>query len=298
MLFCKAVQRRFPRPTDPSPVLHAAVRTKVGNAGKHLLPGWHVVVAAFRPAMCWQCLQRKPGRHVFLPLAAMPSLGRPGGAGPTLLPLSPTDELQRPTSTPAQLVLCFGPTPRQELTFLTKQEILLAHRRFSDLLPKEVREQAFLTRVPKSKLLMLPELRANPFRHRICHVFSTAEDGEGSMSFEDFLDMLSVFSDSATLEIKSHYAFRIFDRNPYGAAPVSGDFDDDGTLDKKDLEQLVNCLTGEAEDSRLTSMEMEQLIQNILEEADIDKDGTINLSEFQHIISRSPDFTSSFKIVL
>ncbi|XP_015744478.1 calcium and integrin-binding protein 1 [Python bivittatus] len=106
------------------------------------------------------------------------------------------------------------------------------------------------------------------------------------MSFEDFLDMLSVFSDSATLEIKSHYAFRIFD------------FDDDGTLDKKDLEKLVNSLTGEGEDSRLSALEMDQLIQNILEESDIDKDGTINLSEFQHIISRSPDFTSSFKIVL
>ncbi|XP_061451877.1 calcium and integrin-binding protein 1 [Rhineura floridana] len=174
----------------------------------------------------------------------------------------------------------------QELTFLTKQEILLAHRRFSDLLPKEEREQAFMTRIPKSKILMLPELRANPFRHRICHVFSTAEDGEGSLSFEDFLDMLSVFSDSATPEIKSHYAFRIFD------------FDNDGTLDKRDLENLVNCLTGEGEGSRLSSVEMEQLIQNILEESDIDKDGTINLSEFQHIISRSPDFTSSFKIVL
>uniref|UniRef100_A0A663DVP0 EF-hand domain-containing protein n=3 Tax=Accipitrinae TaxID=8955 RepID=A0A663DVP0_AQUCH len=43
---------------------------------------------------------------------------------------------------------------------------------------------------------------------------------------------------------------------------------------------------------------MEQLIQNILEESDIDKDGTINLAEFQHIVSRSPDFASSFKIVL
>uniref|UniRef100_A0A8C5TY59 EF-hand domain-containing protein n=2 Tax=Malurus TaxID=55806 RepID=A0A8C5TY59_9PASS len=43
---------------------------------------------------------------------------------------------------------------------------------------------------------------------------------------------------------------------------------------------------------------MEQLIQNILEESDIDKDGTINLSEFQHIVSRSPDFASSFKIIL
>ncbi|KAL8197333.1 UNVERIFIED_CONTAM: Calcium and integrin-binding protein 1 [Gekko kuhli] len=174
----------------------------------------------------------------------------------------------------------------QELTFLSKQEILLAHRRFSELLPKEERERAFLTRLPRSKMLTLPELRANPFRHRICHVFSTAADGGGGLSFEDFLDMLSVFSDAATPEIKSHYAFRIFD------------FDDDGTLDKKDLENLVNCLTGEGEESRLSPVEMDQLIQNILEESDIDKDGTINLSEFQHIISRSPDFPSSFKIVL
>uniref|UniRef100_A0A674I0W2 Calcium and integrin binding 1 n=1 Tax=Terrapene triunguis TaxID=2587831 RepID=A0A674I0W2_9SAUR len=127
---------------------------------------------------------------------------------------------------------------------------------------------------------------ANPFQDRICWVFSTSEDGDGSMSFEDFLDMLSVFSDSATSEIKSHYAFRIFD------------FDDDGTLDRKDLEKLVNCLTGEGDETRLSESEMDQLIQNILEESDIDKDGTINLSEFQHVISRSPDFASSFKIVL
>ncbi|NWY04966.1 CIB1 protein, partial [Nothoprocta ornata] len=143
--------------------------------------------------------------------------------------------------------------------------------------------------------------QANPFRHRICRVFSTAEDGSDSLSFEDFLDMLSVFSDAATSDIKSHYAFRIFD------------FDDDGTLDKKDLESLVNCLTGQSEESRLSDAEMEQLIQNvsaaslarppapappaahhsnaqILDESDIDKDGTINLSEFQHVISRSPDF--------
>ncbi|XP_010184897.1 PREDICTED: calcium and integrin-binding protein 1, partial [Mesitornis unicolor] len=75
-------------------------------------------------------------------------------------------------------------------------------------------------------------------------------------------------------------------------------FDDDGILDRKDLEKLVNCLTGQGEGSRLSNAEMEQLIQNILEESDIDKDGTISLSEFQHVVSRSPDFASSFKIVL
>ncbi|XP_015728865.1 calcium and integrin-binding protein 1 isoform X2 [Coturnix japonica] len=169
----------------------------------------------------------------------------------------------------------------QELTFLNKQEILLAYKRFSELLPREQRDNARSVRVPKSRILTLPELRANPFQHRICHVFSTSLDRDDSMSFEDFLDMLSVFSDAATSDIKSHYAFRIFD------------FDDDGVLDRKDLEKLVNCLTGQGEESRLSNTEMEQLIRNVLEESDIDKDGTINLSEFQHVISRSPDFVST-----
>ncbi|KAG7267575.1 hypothetical protein CRUP_005995 [Coryphaenoides rupestris] len=172
----------------------------------------------------------------------------------------------------------------QELTFLTKQEILLAHKRFTELLSKEERSHPNPS-VPIDTLLTLPELKSNPFRNRICRVFSSSESKD-SLTFEDFLDLLSAFSDSATLEIKSHYAFSIFD------------FDEDGTLDEVDLEKLVNCLTGETDETRLTPQEMRQLIKNILEESDIDKDGTVNLSEFQHVISRSPDFVSSFKIVL
>lgn len=175
----------------------------------------------------------------------------------------------------------------QELTFLTKQEILLAHKRYAELLTKDdLTTDLSNVRVPMKKIHTLPELKSNPFRERICHVFSTSDPNDGSLSFEDFLDLLSAFSDSATMEIKSHYAFRIFD------------FDDDGTLDCGDLKNLVNCLTGETNDTRLTEEEMRQLIKNILEESDIDKDGTVNLSEFQHVISRSPDFVSSFKIVL
>ncbi|XP_075063911.1 calcium and integrin-binding protein 1 [Mixophyes fleayi] len=174
----------------------------------------------------------------------------------------------------------------QELTYLTKQEILLAHKRFSDLIGKENRTNIESVRLPKEKFLTLPELKANPFKHRICQVFSTSEQADDSMSFEDFLDMLSAFSESATLEIKSQYAFRIFD------------FDGDGALNETDLETLVNHLTGLEEDTKLSSSEMKQLIANILEESDIDKDGTINHSEFQHVISRSPDFVSSFKIML
>ncbi|KAM5292901.1 calcium and integrin-binding protein 1 isoform 1-T1 [Ctenodactylus gundi] len=183
----------------------------------------------------------------------------------------------------------------QDLTFLTKQEILLAHRRFCELLPEGNRsvEASLEERVSFEQILSLPELKANPFKERICKVFSTAPTRD-SLSFEDFLDLLSVFSDTATPDIKSHYAFRIF----AASCVCSLDFDDDGTLDREDLSRLVNCLTGEGEDTRLSASEMKQLIDNILEESDIDRDGTINLSEFQHVISRSPDFVSSFKIVL
>lgn len=44
---------------------------------------------------------------------------------------------------------------------------------------------------------------------------------------------------------------------------MSPDFDDDGTLDHGDLEKLVNCLTGESADTRLTPEEMNQLITNV-----------------------------------
>ena len=48
----------------------------------------------------------------------------------------------------------------------------------------------------------------NPFKDRICEVFSSSDDG--NMTFEDFLDMMSVFSDSAPKNVKVEYAFRIY----------------------------------------------------------------------------------------
>ena len=48
----------------------------------------------------------------------------------------------------------------------------------------------------------------NPFKERLCKVFS--EDGSGDMSFDDFLDMFSVFSEAAPRDIKTTYAFKIY----------------------------------------------------------------------------------------
>ena len=59
-------------------------------------------------------------------------------------------------------------------------------------------------------LNMVSFFQENPFCERICQVFS--EDGSGDMSFDDFLDMFSVFSEAAPRDIKCVYAFRIYGR--------------------------------------------------------------------------------------
>ena len=51
-------------------------------------------------------------------------------------------------------------------------------------------------------------LQVNPFKDRICEVFSSTDDG--NMTFEDFLDMMSVFSDNAPRSVKVEFAFRIY----------------------------------------------------------------------------------------
>lgn len=65
------------------------------------------------------------------------------------------------------------------------------------------------------------------------------------------------------------------------------DFDGDDMLGVSDLRQVVDRLIGP---NRLSESQMQHLIQNILEEADLDDDGALSFAEFEHIIDKSPDF--------
>lgn len=125
-----------------------------------------------------------------------------------------------------------------------------------------------------NKILQYPELRVNPFGDRICKVFSSSTDGD--CTFEDFLDMMSVFSDASPKSVKAEHAFRIFD------------FDGDDMLGVGDLKQVIERLIGE---NHLPDNDMKQLIQIILEEADLDDDGALSFAEFEHVIDKSSDFS-------
>lgn len=85
--------------------------------------------------------------------------------------------------------------------------IFSAHQKFKALAPEKVGHNRN-AKLPMAKILLYPELRVNPFGDRICRVFSSSHDGD--CTFEDFLDMMSVFSDAAPKAVKAEHAFRIF----------------------------------------------------------------------------------------
>ncbi|KAL7293368.1 hypothetical protein TKK_0013136 [Trichogramma kaykai] len=165
----------------------------------------------------------------------------------------------------------------QDLTYFTKKEVLYAYQKFEALSTKNSSIRTL------EEMKNIPELKANPFGDRICKVFSSTQDG--NCTFEDYLDMMSVFSDAAPKSVKAEHAFRIFD------------FDGDDMLGTADLRQVITALTKTREHS-LTEEEIKQLIQYVLAEADLDDDGSLSFAEFEHIIEKSSDFSKTFRIHL
>lgn len=147
-------------------------------------------------------------------------------------------------------------------------------------------------KLPMSKMLNYPELNVNPFGDRICKVFSSSRDGD--CTFEDFLDMMSVFSENAPKLVKAEHAFRIFGNRmhiflkQWSQWYVLLDFDGDDMLGISDLQQVIQRLIGG--DNHFTNSEIERLVRKILEEADLDDDGALSFAEFEHVINRSADF--------
>jgi calcium and integrin-binding protein 1 len=111
-------------------------------------------------------------------------------------------------------------------------------------------------------------------------VFASSNDDY--LTFDDFLDMMSVFSEGAPRDLKAVYAFRIYD------------FNNDDMLDADDLRKTLECLTGD----KLEAAEKERVVQKVLKEADLDSDGKLSFVEFEHVVSRAPDFANTFHIRL
>lgn len=169
-----------------------------------------------------------------------------------------------------------------ELTYLSKKEILHAFKRFKAI-SYDVVDKDKTARLPIEYVARMPEFVNNPFRYRLLKIFSSANDRR--LSFEDFLDLLSVLSDRAPVDVKLECAFQVYD------------FDEDGVLSEEDLAEVLHRLTS-LNENRLQPEDIRLLIDNILQEADLDRSGDLSLLEFQHCMMKSPDFAGSFCVQL
>jgi len=129
-----------------------------------------------------------------------------------------------------------------------------------------------IVHVPMSLIIQMPELRENPFKERIVEAFS--EDGQGNLTFNDFVDMFSVLCESAPRELKANYAFKIYD------------FNMDNFICKEDLERTLARLTK----SELDEDEVVLVCEKVIEEADLDGDGKLGFADFEDMIAKAPDF--------
>ena len=89
----------------------------------------------------------------------------------------------------------------------------------------DVHDKLMSLKLPYSQLTKCPELKENPFRKRICKIFSS--DGLGDLTFNEFMLLFSSLCEHSPRDIKLHYAFSIYD------------FDGDKYIGVADIEQVM-----------------------------------------------------------
>eukprot|EP00055_Hartaetosiga_balthica_P009546 m.38206 g.38206 ORF g.38206 m.38206 type:complete len:233 (+) comp6786_c0_seq1:47-745(+) len=216
----------------------------------------------------------------------------------------------------------------QNNTYLTRAEIYHIYQRYIDIGGEDAED------VPLAieKIVKLKELKANPFKRRICEAFSERKDG--GLTFIEFLDMFSVFNEKAPLHEKMHFAFKIYD------------YDGNTVIDENDLQKVVRRLCGlgddqdtfasneldgyeddyvregccrgsrmqnnarssiqfdsvtkedENEGSVIDNNEVAEIVKKIMDEVDLDETGGITFIEFRNVVARSPNFVNTFRIKL
>mmetsp|Transcript_18592 Transcript_18592/g.32277 ORF Transcript_18592/g.32277 Transcript_18592/m.32277 type:complete len:173 (+) Transcript_18592:213-731(+) len=154
--------------------------------------------------------------------------------------------------------------------------------RESDLTPKEIKrlykrfqklDRNQSGTLEPEELTMIPELAMNPLVPRIVTFFE-------NVNFREFVKLLSVFAENADHEEKLKFAFRFFD------------VDNDGYLNTSDLNEILHLLCGD----NLKAEELDEIVQIIIQDADMDKDGKLSFVDFKSSVTLS-NMTDMLSIV-
>merc|ERR550514_1727541 len=114
-----------------------------------------------------------------------------------------------------------------------------------------------------SEILGLAELTENPLVQRVISIFDV--DGNGTVSFIEFLVGLAKLAAGTNEEQKLEFAFGIYDVNK------------DGYISNGDLFAVMKMMVGD----NLSEEQLQQLVDRQIVIADKDGDGMLNFAEFK-----------------
>jgi EF-hand domain pair len=105
------------------------------------------------------------------------------------------------------------------------------------------------------------------------------EDGGGDVDFQEFVSGLSAFSSKGNKEEKLRFAFKVYD------------IDRDGYISNGELFIVLKMMVG----SNLKDMQLQQIVDKTIMEADLDGDGRISFEEFTRMVE-STDVSMSMTL--
>ncbi|XP_047329758.1 calmodulin-2/4-like [Impatiens glandulifera] len=150
------------------------------------------------------------------------------------------------------------------MAYAFPDEIIIQYKESFTLIDRDC--DGLITTVDLSE--MFNSFNEHPTMEQIQDMINAADaDGDGAISLEDFLILMSKKTMANDIENEIREAFKVFDR------------DQDGFLSADDVKEVM-MKYGE----RLTDEEAEQIIR----ESDHDGDGLLNFDEFVRVMMMAP----------
>ncbi|KAF7117507.1 hypothetical protein CNMCM5793_006529 [Aspergillus hiratsukae] len=123
--------------------------------------------------------------------------------------------------------------------------------------------------IDRDEFLSLPQVSSNPLATRMIAIFD--EDGGGDVDFQEFVSGLSAFSSKGNKEEKLRFAFKVYD------------IDRDGYISNGELFIVLKMMVG----NNLKDVQLQQIVDKTIMEADKDRDGKISFEEFTEMVENT-----------
>jgi len=158
-------------------------------------------------------------------------------------------------------------------THFSTNEVKLIYMHFKQLANNDdkIDKTAFLQTIGKESLFM----------ERLFAMFDANHNGH--LDFEEFINGLSILSTKASFEEKRDVSFGVYD------------FSGKKLISKEDLHRMLASSIKE-NDIVMSEEQVSNLVGSTFDEADIDKDGFINFSEYSQLADKHPSMLNQITL--